>query len=396
MSSFKTLGQAEVGGKRVLVRADLNVPVKDGRVADATRIERLAPTISDLVVRGAKVVVLSHFDRPKGKRVPEMSLRPIADALAKVIGQDVAFADDCIGEAAEVVVETLKPGEVALLENLRYHKGEEANDPAFVKELARLGDIYVNDAFSAAHRAHASTEGLAHVLPAYAGRQMQAELEALTAALEQPKKPMMAIVGGSKISTKLDVLNNLVRKVDFLVIGGGMANTFLNAQGIDVGKSLCERDLADTAREILATAEASGCEVLLPVDVVLATGLKEGVETHERHVTEVPPDMMILDVGPDTVQLLRDRIDACKTLLWNGPLGAFEIKPFHKATFEIAHHVANVSKTGALVSVAGGGDTVAALNAAGVSDDLTYVSTAGGAFLEWMEGKELPGVKALG
>jgi len=396
MPSFKTLGQADVGGKRVLVRADLNVPVKDGRVTDATRIERLAPTISDLLVRGAKVIVLSHFDRPKGKRVPEMSLRPIAAALSDVIDHDVAFAEDCIGEAAEIVVEQLKPGQVALLENLRYHNGEEANDPAFVKELARLGDIYVNDAFSAAHRAHASTEGLAHVLPAYAGRQMQAELEALTAALEKPKKPMMAIVGGSKISTKLDVLNNLVRKVDFLVIGGGMANTFLNAQGIDVGKSLCERDLAETAREILATAQASGCEVLLPVDVVLATALKEGVETHERHVTEVPPDMMILDVGPDTVQLLRDRIDACKTLLWNGPLGAFEIKPFHKATFEIAQHVAAVSKTGALVSVAGGGDTVAALNAAGVTDDLTYVSTAGGAFLEWMEGKELPGVKALG
>lgn len=396
MPKFKTLGEADVQGKRVLVRADLNVPVKDGKVTDATRIERFAPTVKELLTRGARVIVLSHFDRPKGKRVPEMSLKPIASALSKAVGADVTFAEDCIGPQAENVVDALKPGQVALLENLRYHNGEEANDKAFVAALAALGDIYVNDAFSAAHRAHASTEGLAHVLPAYAGRQMQAELEALTAALEQPKTPVMAIVGGSKISTKLDVLNNLVRKVQFLVIGGGMANTFLNAQGIDVGKSLCERDLADTAREILATAAASGCEVLLPTDVVLANALKEGVETHERLADAVPPDMMILDVGPDTVQLLRDRIDACKTLLWNGPLGAFEIKPFHKATFEIAHHVAKVSKSGALVSVAGGGDTVAALNAAGVTDDLTYVSTAGGAFLEWMEGKELPGVKALG
>jgi phosphoglycerate kinase len=394
-TSFRTLGQADVGGKRVLVRADLNVPVKDGHVTDATRIERFAPTVTDLLMRGAKVIVLSHFDRPKGKRVPEMSLRPIAPALSKAIGHDVVFADDCIGEKAETVVEALKPGQVALLENLRYHNGEEANDPEFVRALAALGDIYVNDAFSAAHRAHASTEGLAHVLPAYAGRQMQAELEALTAALEQPKKPVMAIVGGSKISSKLDVLTNLVQRVDILVIGGGMANTFLNAQGIDVGKSLCERDLAETARAILATAAKNNCEVFLPTDVVLADALKDGVETHERKVTAVIPGTMILDVGPDTVQALRDRLDASKTLLWNGPLGAFETKPFHKATFEIARHVAQLSKTGALVSVAGGGDTVAALNAAGVADDLTYVSTAGGAFLEWMEGKELPGVKAL-
>ena len=396
MPKFKTLAQADVSGKRVLVRADLNVPVKDGKVTDATRIERFAPTVQDLVARGAKVIVLSHFDRPKGKRVPEMSLRPIALALAQAIGQDVIFVDDCVGSLAEAATEAMKPGQVALLENLRYHNGEEANDPAFVAALAKLGDIYVNDAFSAAHRAHASTEGLAHVLPAYAGKQMQAELEALTAALEQPKKPVMAIVGGSKISTKLDVLDNLVRKVDFLVIGGGMANTFLNAQGIDIGKSLCERELAETARAIMATAKASGCEILLPTDVVVAPALKEGVEVHERTVGAVPADMMILDIGPDSTQALRDRIDACKTLLWNGPLGAFEIKPFHKATFEIAHHVAKVSKAGALVSVAGGGDTVAALNAAGVTDDLTYVSTAGGAFLEWMEGKELPGVKALG
>jgi phosphoglycerate kinase len=396
MPAFKTLTQAEVSGKRVLVRADLNVPVKDGKVTDATRIERFAPTVKDLITRGARVIVLTHFDRPKGKRVPEMSLKPIAPALAKAIGQDVLFADDCIGPTAEAAVEALKPGQVLMLENLRYHSGEEANDPAFIAALAKLGDLYVNDAFSAAHRAHASTEGLAHVLPAYAGKQMQAELEALTAALEKPQKPVMAIVGGSKISTKLDVLTNLVQKVDILVIGGGMANTFLNAQGVDVGKSLCERDLADTARSILATAEANNCEVFLPTDVVLADALKEGVETHERKVDSVLPGTMILDVGPDTIQALRDRLDACKTLLWNGPLGAFEIKPFHQATFEIAHHVAALCKSGALVAVAGGGDTVAALNAAGVADDLTYVSTAGGAFLEWMEGKELPGVKALG
>ena len=396
MIKFKTLGQADVGGKRVLVRADLNVPVRDGVVTDATRITRLAPTITDLLMRGAKVIVLSHFDRPKGRRVPEMSLRPIVPALAKAIGHDVAFADDCIGEAAETVVESLKPGQVALLENLRYHNGEEANDPEFVRALASLGDIYVNDAFSAAHRAHASTEGLAHLLPAYAGRQMQAELEALTAALEQPKKPVMAIVGGSKISTKLDVLNNLVAKVDVLVIGGGMANTFLNAQGINVGKSLCERDLAETARSILENAKRNKCEVFLPTDVVVADGLKEGVATAVCDVTKVPSDQMILDVGPVTALALKNKLNSCKTLLWNGPLGAFEIKPFDAATFDVAHHAAALTKAGTLVSVAGGGDTVAALNGAGVTDDFSYVSTAGGAFLEWMEGKELPGVKALG
>jgi len=396
MTKFKTLGQADVGGKRVLVRADLNVPVKDGRVTDATRIERLAPTLTDLLMRGAKVVVLSHFDRPKGKRVPEMSLRPIVPALAKAVGHDVAFANDCIGEEAETIVESLKPGQIALLENLRYHSGEEANDKDFVKALAVLGDIYVNDAFSAAHRAHASTEGLAHVLPAYAGRQMQAELEALTAALEQPKKPVMAIVGGAKISTKLDVLNNLAARVDVLVIGGGMANTFLNAQGINVGKSLCERDLAETAREILVNAKKNGCEIFLPTDAVIAEGLKDGVATAVVDIRAVPSDKMILDAGPASVLALKNRLDTCKTLLWNGPLGAFEVKPFDAATFDVARHAAALTKAGTLVSVAGGGDTVAALNGAGVADDLSYVSTAGGAFLEWMEGKELPGVKALG
>jgi phosphoglycerate kinase len=395
MASFKTLDQANVEGKRVLVRADLNVPMKEGRVTDATRIERLAPTLKDLIAKKAKVVVLSHFDRPKGKRVPEMSLKPIAPVLAKVIGANVAFADDCIGAEAKKVVDALQPGDVALLENLRYHNGEEANDAAFIRDLAALGDVYVNDAFSAAHRAHASTEGLAHVLPAYAGRQMQAELEALASALDKPKTPVMAIVGGSKISTKLDVLNNLVERVNLLVIGGGMANTFLNAQGIDVGKSLCERDLADTARGILEKAKKAGCDVILPTDAVVADGLKEGVATAVVDIKAVPADKMILDVGPASVHTLEAKLSGCKTLLWNGPLGAFEIKPFDAGTNAIAKAVAAMTEKGALISVAGGGDTVAALNAAGVSEKLSYISTAGGAFLEWMEGKELPGVKAL-
>ena len=396
MPSFKTLDQADVSGKRVLVRADLNVPMKDGRVTDATRIERLAPTIKDLIAKKAKVIVISHFDRPKGKRVPEMSLRPIAPVLAKVIGANVAFANDCIGPEAKKIVDSLQPGEVALLENLRYHSGEEANEASFVKEIAALGDVYVNDAFSAAHRAHASTEGLAHVLPAYAGRQMQAELEALTLALEHPKKPVMAIVGGAKISTKLDVLNHLVEKVDMLVIGGGMANTFLNAQGVNIGKSLCEHDLAETARAILAKAKTSGCEVILPTDAVVAEGLKEGVATAVIDINAVPADKMILDIGPVSAAALEAKLGTCKTLLWNGPLGAFEIKPFDAGTNIIALAAAVLTQKKVLVSVAGGGDTVAALNAAGVADKLTYVSTAGGAFLEWMEGKELPGVKALG
>ena len=396
MPAFKTTTTAHVAGQRVLLRADLNVPMKDGQVTDATRIERLVPTIKDLTARGAKVVVLSHFDRPKGKRVPSMSLAPLAPVLGTLLGQDVAFADDCIGPAAKAVVDALKPGQVALLENLRYHAGEEANDAAFTKELAALGDLYVNDAFSAAHRAHASTEGLAHLLPAYAGMQMQAELEALTAALEHPKKPVMALVGGAKISTKLDVLHHLTGKVDMLVIGGGMANTFLNAQGIDVGKSLCERDLADTAREILKNAKANGCEILLPTDAVVAEAFKAGAASAVCDIKAVPSDKMILDIGPASVKALEAKLAACKTLLWNGPLGAFEIQPFDKATMAIAHKAAALTASGGLVSVAGGGDTVAALNAAGVADKLTYVSTAGGAFLEWMEGKELPGVKALG
>ena len=395
MAAFKTLDAADVKGKRVLVRADLNVPMKDGVVTDATRIERFAPTVLDLVKRGAKVIVLSHFDRPKGKRVPSMSLAPLAPALSKAIGQDVRFADDCIGPQAILVIEKLNDGDVALLENLRYHAGEEANDPAFVKELAALGDIYVNDAFSAAHRAHASTEGLAHLLPAYAGRQMQAELEALSAALDNPKKPVAAIVGGAKISTKLDVLNHLIERVDVLIVGGAMANTFLFAQGVAVGRSLCERDLADTARAIMKKAQERGCEIVLPSDAVVADGLKEGVEASFCKITAVPDDKMILDIGAATAWSLDGKLAKCKTLLWNGPLGAFEIKPFDAGTVHVAQTAARLTKAGQLISVAGGGDTVAALNAAGVADDFTYVSTAGGAFLEWMEGKTLPGVAAL-
>ncbi len=396
MPAFKSIAAAGVAGKTVLLRADLNVPMKDGQVTDATRIERLVPTIKDLAARGAKVVVLSHFDRPKGKRVPSMSLAPLAPVLGRLLGVDVAFADDCIGPAAKAVVDALKPGQVALLENLRYHAAEEANDADFSRDLAALGDLYVNDAFSAAHRAHASTEGIAHLLPAYAGLQMQAELEALTAALEHPKKPVMAIVGGAKISTKLDVLNHLTGKVDMLVIGGGMANTFLNAQGIDVGKSLCERDLADSAREILKAAKTNGCEILLPTDAVVADAFKAGAASAVCDIHAVPADKMILDIGPASVKALEAKLATCRTLLWNGPLGAFEIQPFDKATMAIARKAAALTASGSLVSVAGGGDTVAALNAAGVADKLTYVSTAGGAFLEWMEGKELPGVKALG
>jgi phosphoglycerate kinase len=395
MPKFKTIDAADVAGKRVLVRADLNVPMKDGAVTDATRIERLIPTVQDLVARGAKVIVLSHFDRPKGKRVPSMSLRPLAPVLGTLLGKQVAFADDCVGPEAENAVAGLNNGDVALLENLRYHAGEEGNDPGFVKQLASLGDIYVNDAFSAAHRAHASTEGLAHVLPAYAGRQMQAELEALTAALENPKKPVIAIVGGAKISTKLDVLNNLSAKVQVLVIGGGMANTFLNARGVNVGKSLCERDLAETARAIMKNAGANGCEVLLPTDAVVADALKPGADASVCPVDQVPADKMILDVGPQSVAAVVAKLGACKTLLWNGPLGAFEVQPFDRATIAVAHEAAELTRDGKLVSVAGGGDTVAALHAAGVADQITYVSTAGGAFLEWLEGKELPGVKAL-
>jgi len=395
MPRFRTLDDADVAGRRVLVRVDLNVPVKDGKVTDATRIERVAGTISELSGKGAKVILLAHFGRPKGKPDPEQSLKPIAAAVAAVLGRPVAFAADCVGEVAAKAVGAMKDGDVLLLENTRFHAGEEKNDPAFAKELAANGDLYVDDAFSAAHRAHASTEGLAHLLPAYAGRTMEAELDALEKGLGNPKRPVVAIVGGAKVSTKIDLLQNLVAKVDALVIGGGMANTFLAAQGIDVGKSLCERDLADTARAILAAARKAGCAIVLPGDAVVARKFEANAASETVPVGEVPADAMILDVGPATVKAVEDWIGKAATLVWNGPLGAFEIAPFDRATVAAAKTAARLTKEGRLVSVAGGGDTVAALHHAGVADDFTYVSTAGGAFLEWMEGKALPGVEAL-
>src|SRR5580700_6051683 len=395
MPRFRTLDDLDVAGKRVLLRADLNVPVKDGKVTDSTRIERLAPTIEALLQKGAKVVVMSHFGRPKGPD-PVLSLRPLAEPLSRAIGgRPVHFAPDCIGPEAKRVVDALKPSEVALLENLRFHKGEEANDPAFAKQLAELGDAYVDDAFSAAHRAHASIEALAHLLPAAAGKNMQMELEALGAALEHPRRPVIALVGGAKVSTKIDLLKFMTGKVDRLAIGGAMANTFLFAQGKPVGRSLCERDLADTARAILAEAEKQRCEVIVPEDAVTAEKLEPGVVTRTVGVNAVPMNAMILDVGPQTVARIGAALEASNTLVWNGPVGAFETPPFDRATIAIARKVAELTKAGRLMSVAGGGDTVAALAAAGVTDELTYVSTAGGAFLEWLEGRELPGVKAL-
>jgi phosphoglycerate kinase len=393
--SFKTLDDADVAGKRVLVRVDLNVPMENGIVTDATRIERIVPTIRDLADRGAKVILLAHFGRPKGERKAEDSLKPVVEPLARALGRPVAFADDCIGDVAKAAVGVLAKGEILLLENTRYHKGEEKNDPAFAAALAELGDLYVNDAFSAAHRAHASTEGLAHKLPAFAGRTMQAELTALEAALGAPKRPVLAVVGGAKVSSKIDLLENLVGKVDYLVIGGGMANTFLAAQGMAVGKSLCEHDLAETALRILAAAKTAGCQIVLPMDGVVAREFKAGAANEVVDVAAVPADAMILDVGPKSIALVATTIDKAATLIWNGPLGAFEIAPFDAATVAAAKHAAARTKTGNLLSVAGGGDTVSALNHAGVADDFTYVSTAGGAFLEWMEGKELPGVAAL-
>ena len=393
---FKTLDDLDLNGKRVLLRGDLNVPVADGKVTDATRIERLAPTIAELCDKGAKVVVMSHFGRPKGKVVPEMSLEPVAAALSAALGgKKVIFAPDCVGPAAKKVVDGLENGGVALLENLRFHPGEEANDAGFAGELAKLGDAYVNDAFSAAHRAHASTEAIARLLPAAAGRAMQAELEALSSALEQPTHPVIALVGGAKVSSKLDVLGNLVSRVDAIIIGGGMANTFLHARGVEVGASLCEHDLADTVREIEAKAKAAGCEILLPVDGVVAAKFEAGAASQTVAIDSVPSDMMILDVGPDSVAELNARLAACRTLLWNGPLGAFEVPPFDAGTVAVAREAGRLTGAGNMISVAGGGDTVAALNHAGVADQFSYVSTAGGAFLEWLEGKTLPGVAAL-
>jgi phosphoglycerate kinase len=395
MAGFNTLDKIEVAGKRVVVRADLNVPVKDGRVTDSTRIDRSAQTILELMRKGAKVIVVSHFGRPKGRDL-QFSLRPVVAPLSRALeGKIVAFAEDCVGEPALKVTKNLRPGDVALLENLRFHPEEEKNGEAFAKSLASLGEVYVNDAFSCAHRAHASTEAIAKLLPSAAGRLMQAELEALAKALEKPVRPVAAIVGGAKISTKLDLLGNLVARVDALIIGGAMANTFLFAKGVDVGKSLCERDMAETARQILDKAQKAGCSILLPTDAVVASELKEGVFSHVVPVTAVPADQMILDFGPESAAAVLAKLSECRTLLWNGPLGAFETKPFDQATMQTAHRVADLTQTGALLSVAGGGDTVAALGKAGVEDKLSYVSTAGGAFLEWLEGKDLPGVAAL-
>ena len=393
--AFRTLDEVDVAGKRVLLRADLNVPVRDGKISDLTRIERLCPTIRELADKGAHVIVCSHFDRPKGKRVPEMSLKPMADALAQVLGRKVRFAEDCVGIPAQQAIDALNDGDVAVLENTRFHAGDEANDPAFAQQLADLADIFVNDAFSAAHRAHASTEGVAHLRPSYAGRLMQAELEALTLALEHPQRPVMAIVGGAKVSTKLDLLGNLVGKVDVLVIGGAMANTFLAAQGVAVGKSLQEADMHATALDILIKAKAANCEIMLPVDAVTATEFKAHAATQTVAIAAIPTDAMMLDVGPQSVAAVIERLASVKTLVWNGPLGAFEIPPFDAATTALAKAVAAATVAGALRSVGGGGDTVSALRHAGVIDQLTYVSSAGGAFLEWLEGKTLPGVAAL-
>ena len=393
---FRTLDNLDVSGKRVLLRADLNVPVRDGKISDLTRIERLSPTIRELSEKGAKVIVCSHFDRPKGKRVPSMSLAPMAAALERALGRRVRFVENCVGTAAEQAVELLNPGDVLVLENTRFHAGEEANDPAFGAALARLADIFVNDAFSAAHRAHASTEGVAHLLPAYAGRLMQAELEALDAALGNPVRPVAAIVGGAKVSTKLELLGNLVAKVDVLIIGGAMANTFLAAQGKGVGRSLQEAEMHGIALDIVAKAHAAGCRIVLPTDAVVAREFKPNPPTETVPIDAVPADAMILDVGPASVAALIQLLPSLKTLVWNGPLGAFETPPFDAATVALARAVAAATETAGLRSVAGGGDTVSALRHAGVLDRLSYVSSAGGAFLEWLEGKTLPGVAALG
>ncbi|MFN8831956.1 MAG: phosphoglycerate kinase [Labrys sp. (in: a-proteobacteria)] len=393
-SPFKTLDDVDVAGKRVLLRIDLNVPMENGIVTDATRIERVIPTIEELSMKGAKVILLAHFGRPKGVD-PKESLRPVAAKLAELLRKPVAFADDCIGPVAASAVAALAPRDVLCLENTRFHKGEEKNDPDFVKALAANGDIWVSDAFSAAHRAHASTEGLGHVLPAYAGRTMQAEIEALSKALEKPKRPVAAIVGGAKVSTKLELLGNLVTKVDALVIGGGMANTFLYAQGVDIGKSLAERDLADTARAILDKAQQANCAIVLPVDAVVAHQFAANAPNHAYGLDTVPHDGMILDIGPQSIERVKGAIDEAETLVWNGPLGAFELTPFDRGTVAAAKHAAARTKAGKLLSVAGGGDTVAALNHAHAAEGFSYVSTAGGAFLEWLEGKPLPGVEIL-
>jgi phosphoglycerate kinase len=394
VADFRTLDDVDPRGKRVLLRVDLNVPMAGGAVSDPTRIERLAPTVAEIAAKGGKVILLSHFGRPKQHNAKD-SLAPIASVLAQHLKRDIAFADDCVGPVAEAAVAAMKNGDILCLENTRFHLGEERNDPAYVAALAALGDIWVNDAFSVSHRAHASTEGLGHVLPAYAGRTMEAELVALAKALEAPQRPVAAVVGGAKISTKLDLLGNLVAKVDVLIIGGAMANTFLAAQGVPVGKSLCEHDLAETARRILSVAKAKHCEVVLPVDAVVAKEFKAGAPSRAVATDAVQADDMILDIGPRTVEHVISVLARVKTVVWNGPFGAFELEPFDIGTTEVAEAAAELTAAGRLVSVAGGGDTVAALNRAGATERFTYVSTAGGAFLEWMEGKALPGVAAL-
>ena len=393
--NFKTLKDFDLKGKTVLLRADLNVPAENGVVTDTTRIDRLKPTIDWLVKNGARTLVLSHFGRPKGGYEAEFSLKFLVPSLEKSWGHKVSFGEDCIGAKAEDAAKSLKDGSVALLENLRFHKGEEKNDPAFVKELAKLGQVYINDAFSAAHRAHASTEGLAHVLPAGAGFLMEAELTALNNALESPKRPVAAVVGGAKISTKLELLGNLVSKVDYLILGGGMANTFMFSRGVEVGKSLCEKDMAEKAREITKIAEGRGCKIILPTDRVVVKEFGKGVPNSVVAAGNIPADQEAVDVGPGTIADADKIFASCKTVVWNGPLGVFEVKPFDNGTNGVAQAVAKHTKSGQLVSVAGGGDTVAALEQAGVADDFTYISTAGGAFLEWLEGKTLPGVAAL-
>ncbi len=395
MNEFKTIDTFDVNGKRVLVRVDLNVPMKDGKVTDSTRLDRVAPTLNELANKGARVIVISHLGRPKGQVVPQMSMRPVAEALAVSCGRPIAFAGDSTGKEAAAVVGGLESGGVCMLENLRFHKEETDNDRGFAEKLAGLADLYVNDAFSCAHRAHASTEALARLLPAAAGRLMQQELDALTSALESPHRPVAAIIGGAKVSTKIEVLGNLTKKVDVMLIGGGMANTFLFARGIDVGKSLCEPDMADLALEISAKAEKDGCQIVLPLDGVVAAELAEGVAHKMVAISNVPAESMILDVGAASVADAIERLKGCKTLLWNGPFGAFEIKPFDIATNMVAQAAAELTRKGQLLSVAGGGDTVAALSNAGVKEDISYVSTAGGAFLEWLEGKDLPGVAVL-
>lgn len=392
---LRAIETADVAGQRVIVRADLNVPLQDGVVTDATRLERVGRGLAQLADRGAKVIVISHFGRPKGKVVPEFSLKPVAAKLSEVLGREVSFVEACIGDQVARATGSMGKGDIIVLENLRFHPGEEANDLVFAKELASVGDLFVSEAFSAAHRAHASTDGIANVLPSYAGPLMMEEIQALRAALDQPKRPTVALVGGAKVSTKIPVLMNLVAKVDKLIIGGGMANTFLAAQGLSVGKSLCEPDFMDKAREILAEAKAQDCEVLLPTDVVVAREFKAGAASQVLSAENVPDECMILDAGPQTIAHLTDVLKTCRTLLWNGPMGAFEIEPFGVGTFALAQAAAECTRAGTLASIAGGGDTVAALNAANVSKDFTYVSTAGGAFLEWLEGRELPGVVAL-